>query len=227
MVGGSKTISHSYEGCGCTPALSTLRSFDRLGRNFRTALISVICGNRLILRPISVRQLRENGCIKAEAFKVQTYFFAASAALVSSSPWPKSLSLPLGPRSLAVAASAFSTQSAERSGAVCNRLATAQRVGDGHGQSRLVQRALRRPMIFGRRLHDHPPHRKLAEQALQPPQSATVIGDAEALAGRMDIDIQPLFTHVDAGIDWRHRIRFGQYLACMRDLLPIICSGPM
>src|SRR5258707_14581622 len=36
----------------------------------------------------------------------------------------------------------------------------------------------------------------------------------------MEIDIQPLFTHIDAGIDWRHRVWFGQYLALHAGLAP-------
>jgi hypothetical protein len=34
------------------------------------------------------------------------------------------------------------------------------------------------------------------------------------------MDIQPLFTHVDTGIDCRRRVRFGQYLALHAGLAP-------
>src|SRR5205085_9920361 len=46
----------------------------------------------------------------------------------------------------------------------------------------------------------------------QPPPAAGVVHHAELLAERMEIDVETLFTHVDAGIDCRHRI-FGYDLA--------------
>ncbi len=82
-----------------------------------------------------------------------------------------------------------------------------------------MQRAPCGAVMLAGRLHDDAGDRKGRKHPLQPFQADAVVADAKRLAGRMDMHVQPLFTHVDTGIDWR-RVRFGHCLALHAGLAP-------
>ncbi len=98
--------------------------------------------------------------------------------------------------------------------------ARAQRIDNGHGKACRMQRTLRGTMVLAGRFHHHPCHPQAAELSLEASPAAVVVGNTELSSACGHIRVQPLFTHIDASIDWRHRVRFGQYLALHAGLAP-------
>jgi hypothetical protein len=85
---------------------------------------------------------------------------------------------------------------------------------------------MRQAVKLAGRLHDHERHLAVRNGLLEPFQTAGVVADSERSAQRMDEDVEPGFTDVDSEVDLCSdallRLRA---LPCMRDSLPIICSG--
>ncbi len=95
-----------------------------------------------------------------------------------------------------------------------------QRINDRHGQACRMQRTVHGPMVLAGRFHHRSAYPEPGQIAFQPPPAAGVVADAELHCTGRHIDVQPLFTHIDAGIDCLHRVRFGRYLALHAGLAP-------
>ena len=68
-------------------------------------------------------------------------------------------------------------------------------------------------MELGRCFHDDALHRMRSEPSLQSPPTTGIVRNREPLVERVKMDIQSIFTNVDADIDFWHRAGFGHYLS--------------
>ena len=98
--------------------------------------------------------------------------------------------------------------------------ARAQRVDDRHGKARLAERAMRQAMILGRRLDDDERHVVPGDVAFETPDAIAVVGNAQVLSERVEMDVETVFTDVDADIHWVRALCFGLDLALHSGLAP-------
>src|SRR3546814_10367732 len=74
--------------------------------------------------------------------------------------------------------------------------------------------------LLGRRLHDDEGHVMAGERPLEALDAVAVVGDAQVPVERVEVDVETVFTHVDADIDWLRASFFGQDLALHAGLAP-------
>ena len=80
--------------------------------------------------------------------------------------------------------------------------ACAQRVDDGHGKARLAERAVGAAVIFGCRLHHDARDRMARQFSLETFDAVAIVDNPKAPAHRVEMDIETVFTDVDADIHW-------------------------
>lgn len=90
--------------------------------------------------------------------------------------------------------------------------ARAPRIDDGHGETRGAEDAVRLAVVFGGGLHDDGHDRASGEAAPEVPEAVRRVGDAELMANRVEKNVEPGFTDVDADVDSRCAL-FGRNLA--------------
>src|SRR5947208_2992749 len=129
--------------------------------------------------------------------------------------WP--LSQAIGARP-AIMAACFLVQ--EPSSAKLASSVTAVRVPMPGIDVRMAQRLVSVAMKLAGRLHDDEGNVEVGEAALELPEPMARIGHAERLATWMHMDVEPLFTDVDADVDSSRSALFERDLALHTGLAP-------
>jgi hypothetical protein len=96
----------------------------------------------------------------------------------------------------------------------------AQRIDDGDREACGMQGAVRLPVEFAGRLHDDQRNRQFREATLEGFQALGRVRHAEFLANGMEIDVEPIFTNIDADVDSRLSASFGRFLTLHAGLAP-------
>ena len=96
----------------------------------------------------------------------------------------------------------------------------AQWIDDGDGEAGRVQAAMRLAVELAGRLHDDQLDRQVGEATLEGSQADGRVRRAEVLAKRVEVDVQPIFTNIDADVDSGLRASFGRILTLHAGLAP-------
>ena len=96
----------------------------------------------------------------------------------------------------------------------------AQGIDDSDRKTGGGQRAMRQAMVFSGRLHDDLGDAVFATEPLEYRDAAGVVGETATFAKRLDMDVEPIFTNVDAGIELCLRDLVGHSLALHTGLAP-------
>ena len=95
-----------------------------------------------------------------------------------------------------------------------------QRIDDGDLEPAGVEVAMRLAVELARGLHHHDDDIVAGEDFLQSLQTPGVVGQYEAFADGVDMDVEPGFTDVDADVDWRRGASLRRYLTLHAGLAP-------
>jgi hypothetical protein len=96
--------------------------------------------------------------------------------------------------------------------------AHAQRVDDRDTEPLLVQCAMRQAVELARRLHHDRSDAQALEPAAQRLQALGRVAQAQGLAKRMEMDVEPLFTDVEADVHFRFEPTSLNSLSCQFSL---------
>ena len=83
-----------------------------------------------------------------------------------------------------------------------------------------MQGAVRLAVEFAGRLHDDQLDRQFRDAALEGFEALGRVRHAEFLANGVEIDVEPVFTNIDANIEFRLRASFGRFLTLHAELVP-------